>query len=240
MSPQRVRPVPRGRVLLAAVAVMLGLGGIVAMTDLLRHPLPSGGPATPELDAPGADPRDPTICEEVAPREGQRRAPLRPTAPQEVEDVTSNQLYDCPQTYDGRRVRYRGEVIGAVLERSGGAWVQLNDDVYAETLGPLPAHRDYRGGNAGIGVFIPHALAEQIEFVGGPQTRGDVLEVVGTFHRVGPTAEVAVIRSAAGEVAEPGEPFADPPLRDRQVAAAIIGALALGLTVAERVASRRR
>lgn len=223
------------------LVLLAGLGGIVLLAETLRHPLPSGGPATPELDVAEADPRTAVDCGQAPPREGQERDEDVEQASTQPLEVNSNQLYDCPETFDGERIRYRGEVVGAVLRRSSGAWVQLNDDVYAEQLGPLPAHRDYRGGNAGVGVFVPLALADEIRFVGGPQTRGDVLEVVGTFNRVDqPTAEVTVIRAETGQVAEPGEPFSDPPLRDRQIVAAVVALVAVALTVAERLVTRRR
>jgi hypothetical protein len=154
--------------------------------------------------------------------------------------VSSNSLFDCPETYDGRDVIYRGEVVGALLERDAGVWTQLNDDVYAELLGPLPAHRDYRGGNAGVGVLLPRTSAGLIAFVGGPQTRGDVLEVRGTFHRVDPTGEVAVIHATAAELVANGEPLPDPPLRDRRWAAWLAVIVSLTLVVTERVIASRR
>ncbi len=155
--------------------------------------------------------------------------------------VTSSQLYDCPQSFDGMRVRYRGEVIGAVLHRDGGAWVQLNDDVYGETLGPLPSHRDYRGGNAGIGVFIPAAVAEDITHVGGPQTRGDVVEVVGAYNRVDAVSvESSIIRAEQGSIVIPGQPFADPLLPERRPVAAALVIFAAAMTAGERFVRRRR
>lgn len=241
MIGRRLRPVPRARVALALLAFLIGIGGIVTLAETLRHPLPSGGPATPELDDPDSDPRTTVDCGQAPPREGQERSEDEPDGTRVVLSVTSNRLYDCPELYDGERVRYRGEVVGAVLQRDDGAWVQLNDDVYAETLGPLPAHRDYRGGNAGVGVFVPHDLANQINWVGGPQTRGDVLEVTGVFNRVDlATAEVAIIRAETGTVAEVGEAFPDPVLADRSIVAVIVSVIAIGFTVAERIVSRRR
>jgi hypothetical protein len=128
-----------------------------------------------------------------------------------------------------------------VLRRGEVAWVHLNDDVYAGDVGPLPAHRDYQGGNGGIGVRIPADLAEEIDWVGSGRARGDVLEVVGTFHRVhAESREPAVIVATGGRVVRRGEPFTDPILPDRAVAAGVLSALALLLVGAERVVARRR
>lgn len=234
--PPRRRPIPRVRVALAGMALLTLLGTIVAIGEGLRHPYePEVVPADQRA---GSDPRDEIMCPEPQPREGQERDStgdlLQPVA------VSSNELFDCPETYDGQRVVYRGEVIGALLERDIGVWTQLNDDVYAGDVGPLPAHRDYRGGNAGVGVLLPTDLASQVRFVGGPQTRGDVMEISGVFHRVDDTGEVAVIRADDGQMATRGGSNPDPPLTDRRVAAWVALVAAIGMTVAERVVGLRR
>jgi len=236
-TPVGRRPIPRRRVAAAALGLAAFLAAVVAAGEALRHP------HTPVSDIPeaqlaGADPRDELVCPDPQPREGQRRTPdIEGTAPVRV---TSNDLFDCPEAYDGRRVVYRGEVVGALLERAVGVWSQLNDDVYAELLGPLPAHRDYRGGNAGVGVLLPHGAVDLVSFIGGPQTRGDVLEVVGTFHRVDPTGEVAVIHADGAQRMADGEPFPDPPLADRRLAAWLAVIVALALVTIERVVALRR
>lgn len=236
MTSTHRRPVPRRRVAAGAAGVLALLLALFGAGELLRHP--DQPTAVPEEQLAGADPRDEIICPEPVPREGQRRDTQDET-PQPLQ-VSSNQLFDCPQAYDGQQVVYRGEVVGALLRRDGGVWAQLNDDVYAELLGPLPAHRDYRGGNAGVGVLLPREVAEQVSYIGGPQTRGDVLEVSGTFHRVDATGEVAIIRADGGQLTADGAPFPDPPLTDRRIAAIIALLVAVGTVVAERVAASRR
>jgi len=236
-TPVGRRPIPRRRVAVAALGLAALFGTVIAVGEVLRHPYTQASDI-PEAQLAGSDPRDELVCPDPLPREGQRReSNVETTAPVRV---TSNDLFDCPETYDGRRVVYRGEVVGALLERAAGVWTQLNDDVYAELLGPLPAHRDYRGGNAGIGVLLPHGAVEVVSFIGGPRTRGDVLEVEGTFHRVDPTGEVAVIRAETAELQADGEPFPDPPLTDRRWAAWIAVVVAVALVVAERVVASRR
>lgn len=235
-TPLRRRPVPRRRVAIGAALVLLLLAAVFSAGELLRHPVRVT--TVPEEQLAGGDPRDEVICPEPQPREGQERDSQGET-PQPLQ-VSSNQLYDCPQTYDGQQVVYRGEVVGALLPRDYGVWTQLNDDVYAELLGPLPAHRDYRGGNAGVGVLLPPEVAAEVSFVGGPQTRGDVLEVSGTFQRVDATGEVAVIRADDGQLTASGEPYPDPPLADRRIVAILALLVAIGAVVAERVVADRR
>jgi hypothetical protein len=234
----RVRPVSRRRVGAGLAIAILIFAGIVGLAEGLRHPAPDDADGM-ELGPDDDDPRLEVECEDPLPREGLER-PIE-TVAEPTATVLSNDLYDCPATWDARAVRYRGEVVGAVLRRRGGAWVQLNDDIYADLRGPLPAHRDYRGGNAGVGVFIPHSLADDIRVVGGPTAHGDILEVTGRFHRVEPTSrEAYVIVADAGRVERAGTVLEDPVLRDRQVAAVLLVVAAAAMAALERVVARRR
>jgi hypothetical protein len=223
-------------VLIGAVYLVGVLGVIVAAGELLRHPHRSVDVPADQLAV--SDPRDEVICDVPIPREGQRRAPV--SAPGSVTEVTSTALYDCPQFYDGWRVRYRGEVVGGLLHRDIGVWTQLNDDVYAELVGPLPTHRVYRGLNSGVGVLLPPDVAGNISFVGGPKNRGDVLQVEGTFHRVDATGEVAIIRADAARIVSAGRPYSDPPQTARRIAASLVTLVAGAIVVAERVVARQR
>lgn len=238
MSERTRPPVARRKVLASFALVVAVVAGIVALTEALRYPHATDAAVTspggqPE---PASDPRTIVECGEPLPREGQPREPETPTSVPRA--VTSSDLYDCPQQHDGARVRYRGEVVGAVLRRDGGAWVHLNDDVYSGAAGPLPSHRDYRGGNAGIGVFISAEMASSISAVGGPTMRGDVLDVVGVFHRVDQSSkEVAVIR-AISTTRSAGEPLERPPLPARRMVAIVLGVLMVAVVVAERRAAR--
>lgn len=238
MTDRAGAPVSRWKVLASLALLVAVIAGIVAMSEALRYPHPTDAAVT----APGAqpepasDPRTVVDCGDPLPREGQER---ETEAPSNISRrVTSSRLYDCPQQYDGARVHYRGEVVGAVLRRDGGAWVQLNDDIYSQASGPLPAHRDYRGGNAGVGVFISPEMAASISAVGGPTMRGDVLDVVGVFHRVDKASnEVAVIRSITA-TRTAGEPLQRPMLPARRAVAIGIGLLMLVVLVLERRAAR--
>lgn len=235
MKPAIGQPVPRRKVAVGALLFALLLVGLVAALEALRYPHPTSAAATAPRPAiePASDPREPVECEDPIPREGQER--VTDGSEDQLRRVTSSELYDCPQTFDGALVRYRGEVIGGVLRRREGAWVHLNDDIYAGDVGPLPAHRDFRGGNGGLGVFIPHDLAAQITHVGGPKSRGDIVEVIGVFHRVDrTTGEVAILRAAEGTIT-PGSPLQRPALPLRRVVA-IAMFLAMVTTVgAERM-----
>jgi hypothetical protein len=100
--------------------------------------------------------------------------------------VSSTQVILCPSAFDGLRVTYVGEIVGEVLPRRGGAWAQVNDDVYALEVGPVIGHRERAGFNTGLSVWLPDGLHEQIEAPGRPGRRGDVVLVRGTLLRADP------------------------------------------------------
>lgn len=82
--------------------------------------------------------------------------------------LSSGYLIDNAKSLDGQAVRYRGEIVTAVLKRGSHAWINLND-----------------GYNA-IGVWCPVNMTRDIKYVGGYGICGDVLEVEGIFHRACP------------------------------------------------------
>ena len=227
------RPVSRRSVAVGAAVAAVLAAALMTGVWSLRPDVRVTGADLPPL----ADVRDETFCAED-PREGaEREEEEQPGIPR----VASSQLLDCPQDYDGDTIRYRGEVVGAVLERDDGAWLQLNDDDYAGDLGPLPTHDGYRGLNSGVGVWVTPQIAEQVTSVGGPGRRGDVVEVVGPFQRVDPlTGEVAIIRANLGEVVVLGAPVDRRPAgRLWLVAGPLLGLAAVTIAV-ERLRARRR
>lgn len=76
---------------------------------------------------------------------------------------TLRDLIDDPVAYDGRQVKFRGEVIG-VMVRGEHAWVNVFDNGFA------------------IGVWCQAEEAGLISFVGDYTHRGDIVEVVGIYH----------------------------------------------------------
>jgi hypothetical protein len=111
----------------------------------------------------------------------ERLRAVRQHSTKHVLRVDSTSLIECPDTFDGQAVEYRGEAVSAVLRRGKRAWLQMNDDVYALSIGPLPEHRQSVGGNTGVAVNVPVAAADAIAAVGGAHHRGDVLTVRGIF-----------------------------------------------------------
>jgi hypothetical protein len=84
------------------------------------------------------------------------------------EIVSSSELIENPQDYDGKQIIYEGEVIGEIMHRRGGIWVNIKD------------------GNNSIGVWMSSELAVVINHKGGYKTKGDTLEVKGMFNQACP------------------------------------------------------
>ncbi|MEX2625994.1 MAG: hypothetical protein WD225_03865 [Ilumatobacteraceae bacterium] len=160
------------------VVLVVGLQTVQAVDE--RPPEPGMTVAADTL-APIAG--EPVRCERERPdtEPAQRLAETLPAGGR----VTAAMVVACPQAFDGRRVAFAGELVGDLLRRDGGAWVQLNDDAYALDVGPLPAHDDLRGVNSGLQVWVPQEHLDGLT-PGRPGRRGDVVEVQGVIRRADP------------------------------------------------------
>ncbi len=152
--------------------------------------------------------------------------------------ISSEQVFACPQAYDGLHVSFVGEVIGDLIAREDGVWVQVNDDAYALAVGPLVGHREHAGFNTGLAVWLPNGLHESITDVGGPARRGDVVLVEGQLLRADPAdGGGTTLRAQQLTILAPSETV-DPPLHVLQLAIAVgLACLALGSVIWAR---RRR
>lgn len=82
-----------------------------------------------------------------------------------AQDPTSLDLINNAKQYDNKPVTYKGEAIGDIMTRGDHAWVHVNDGIIA------------------IGIWAPKTMIGDIRYAGDYQTKGDVVEVTGTFHR---------------------------------------------------------
>lgn len=80
-------------------------------------------------------------------------------------DASSKRLIEHAKFYDGKTVTYKGEAVTAVMRRGDYGWVNIND-----------------GDNA-IGVWGKVSELDKIKFLGGYNSKGDTLEIVGIFNR---------------------------------------------------------
>jgi hypothetical protein len=154
--------------------------------------------------------------------------------------VSSTQVFRCPAAYDGLEVSYAGEVIGEVLPRAGGAWAQVNDDVYALRVGPLVGHRELEGFNTGLSVWLPDGLHEQIEEAGRPGRRGDVILIRGTLLRTDPDDGAGLtIRAQELQVVAPSVVIEEPLHVPQLIVAILLAILAVTAIAWSRVVARR-
>lgn len=224
------------------LAVVLLLAGLLAMTMSLENSAPVApltDRAIPLLDAlPDPLLDEPLRCSRTDERAGiaEFRAQVRPEG-----RLTSAIVYACPRLLDGRDVTYIGEVVGDVLRRPGGAWVLVNDDAYALEVGPLGPHRDRRGFNSGLAVWLPDGQHEQLGAPGRHGLRGDIVRIEGVLHRADTHDGGGItIRAVELEVLAPSMPVDEPLNVPLVIAAAGAALLALGSWGWDRRRSRGR
>jgi len=82
-----------------------------------------------------------------------------------AEAVSSKDLIENAEDYDGKIVSFQGEVIGDIMRRGDFAWINVSDV------------------NNTIGVWISADLVNKIRFTGDYKHRGDYVKIVGKFHR---------------------------------------------------------
>ncbi len=171
------RPVS-DRALVQVAGVLLVIAAVIGLTVLLQHTAPTVTLTPLEELLAEQPPQDVVNCERTLPGSDSEE-----TVVGRVGRITSTDAVACPRRFDGRIVTYVGEVVGDVLRRDGGAWIQVNDDGYAMEVGPLPAHREYRGSNSGLAVWVPEEFIDLIQAPGRRGVRGDVILVDGVFLR---------------------------------------------------------
>ncbi len=95
--------------------------------------------------------------------------------------VSSVDLIERSNAYDGKEVVFKGEAVGDILHRGDNAWVAVNDDHYSRK--PLRENEELKGGNSGIGIYGPSIEIDKIHLLGSYRTQGDIVEVRGTFYK---------------------------------------------------------
>ena len=98
---------------------------------------------------------------------------------QDLDAVDVAHLLDNSAEYVGE-ITIVGELIGDYGFRSDGfMWTQLNDDSYARD--PVLDGGKLTGGNVGVAVRIPSAIARQLDPPGGYRVRGPIISAAGVW-----------------------------------------------------------
>ena len=82
-----------------------------------------------------------------------------------AQTFTSLDLLNNTKQYNGKAVNYKGEVIGDVMIRGDYTWLHVNDGIIA------------------IGIWAPKTMIKDIRYAGNYHRKGDIIEVIGMFHR---------------------------------------------------------
>ena len=145
--------------------------------------------------------------------------------------VSSADLVEHPQEWDGKTIVFVGEAVGEVMVRGDHAWTHLNDDAYM--LANAGEGAVLAGYNSGMPVWAAADLAAYIRMLGDHKHQGDIVRVEGVFNAA--CAEHGGdmdIHATALSVVQPGHVVQDP-VQPRKVmwlvglavlAAAVIGA----------------
>jgi len=195
---------------LLAVVIMLGL--LFALTSLLERSAPVApldARAVPAL----VDLPSPLLAEPVRCSRADERAGIDELRSQVLLGgrLTSAIVYACPRLLNGRQVEYVGEVVGDILRRSGGAWVLVNDDAYALEVGPFGPHREQRGFNSGLAVWLPDGKHEHLGAPGRHGRRGDIVRVEGVLNRSDPNDGGGItLRATSLEILAPSARVDEP------------------------------
>lgn len=150
--------------------------------------------------------------------------------------VTSAQLVEHPDRWDGRRVSFTGEAIGSAMSRGSVAWLHLNDDAYGLESGSGAVMRS--GYNSGHAVLVPTALAREVSVFGSYRARGDLVRVEGVFRSAAPEhGGDMIIEADTLEVLRAGQPL-ERPVPAWKLVAVVVLSITTGAALAARRAMR--
>ncbi len=94
-----------------------------------------------------------------------------------VDLISSGELVEKSNFYNGKTILFRGEVIGEVMVREEGAWLNINDDAYCQGSSKL------MGYNSGQSIWAKAEDVKIIKTCGDYFHTGDVVEITGVFNR---------------------------------------------------------
>jgi hypothetical protein len=85
-----------------------------------------------------------------------------------TEIIPLNHLLQNKKEFDGHEITIKGEVIGDIMRRREGNWLNIDDN------------------NEGIGTWVLKGSLPKIDFVGGYSSKGDIHMIKGIFNRACP------------------------------------------------------
>lgn len=148
-------------------------------------------------------------------------------------DLSSGDLVERMEEYDGMTVTFEGEAIGEAMVRGDHAWIHINDDAYFEKN--VEEGAPLEGQNSGMPVWIRADLARAIGTFGDYKHEGDVVRVTGVFHAACPDhGGDTDIHADTLEIVRQGRPVVDEPGSAKLAWAIVLSLVAGALFVADR------
>jgi len=126
-------------------------------------------------------------------------------------EVTVSELLVSGVEWADQRITVEGELVGDYGFRPDGwMWTQLNGDAYG--FRPLAETGEPVGGNSGIGVRMPHELADGLDPPGRYRTRGPIVRVTGIWRWHDPRRQgESHLEVESLVLVEPGRRLSDSP-----------------------------
>jgi hypothetical protein len=78
--------------------------------------------------------------------------------------ISIKQIINDPKRYDGQEVTIQGEVVGDIMERKNGIWVNVDD------------------GSESIGIWVTKDIMVKTPYIGNYKTKGNIYKIEGVFH----------------------------------------------------------
>jgi hypothetical protein len=135
--------------------------------------------------------------------------------------VSSTDLLGYGSKYQGKLIKFEGEVVGDLMKRGEYTWVPVSDGLNT------------------IGIWAPSSYAEKIKYTGSYRYRGDMVVISGIFHETCPQHGGELdIHAKSLEIKQRGYRISYPLNRFRIFCAGILGFFSLILFLANRFRAR--
>lgn len=85
-----------------------------------------------------------------------------------AKEMKLKKLIERMKIFDGNQIEIKGEVVGDIMRRKGGLWLNIDD------------------GTESMGVWCPEKILPRIDFIGGYKSKGDIVWIRGTFNNACP------------------------------------------------------
>lgn len=138
--------------------------------------------------------------------------------------ISSSELIEKIDEYNGKTVVFQGEAIGEKMPRDNGVWINISD-----------------APSSAIGIWFAFEDAEKIRTLGNYDFTGDIVKIEGVFHKACKEHKGEIdIHAASVEVVEQGSPVTHPVSTEEIWPAIILSLTAVVLGIKIRKSSKSK